>query len=66
MTVHIVHYVSPSGGYRGFSTFETRGAALTERSRLTAKGYRVRISTEWRDSESSTDAKFDALRGAIG
>lgn len=66
MTVYIVRFVSRSGGHKGFSTFETYVEASAERNRLNGKGYRVKISAEQRDSEPSVDAKFAALRAALG
>lgn len=34
-------FSSPSGGHRGFSTFETVAEAQRERTRLARKGYKV-------------------------
>ena len=49
MTIYRVHYVSRSGGHRGFSTFDSLADATVRARDLRAKGYRVRIAADVRD-----------------
>ena len=49
MTIYRVHYVSRSGGHRGFSTFDSLADATARARDLRVKGYRVRVATDVRD-----------------
>lgn len=49
MKIYIVHYVSASGGHRGFSTYENRGEALAARDYYTKRGYSAWVESYWRD-----------------
>ena len=49
MAIYRVHYVSRSGGHRGYSTFDNLADATARARELRAKGYRVRVATDVRD-----------------
>ena len=49
VSVFRVHFVSKSGGHRGFATLPTRLEARARMTELRAKGYRVKLELLSRD-----------------